>query len=205
MSTDTLSTTEPSAPNEAPKATQSDKPKDPFIQFLADLATKPGGHRTLMALRASLGDREGMSPRAVPYVAEHTRVPENIESLRPALRRRKLAAERATYLLAGLFALWHTKKHYRFTHRSLGASLAVLKARGQSVAAEALMRDLTSMDQDQVGNVLIRAVTILEKQDIPVNWLELHIALQSRTPQQWREAQRRWASAYYRVPEASSS
>lgn len=185
----------------AEEVSQVEPPASPAKQLVSHLYGQTNastqGRRALMAMRSSLGHRDGIAESAVMHVSKFVGPPTAKSGVK---RRQQLARERNFYLLAGLFSLWHVKQssneHSNKSIGGLGVSMKAL-AKQDPGAAEALMDDLTIFPQGQVSGVLIRAITLLAQRRLPVNWSSLAVDLTTTGAGNWRATQRRWASDFY--------
>jgi len=157
-------------------------PNAPFIAHLSAL-THQGNRSALMAMRSSLGHRDGIGESAVIHVGGFADPSD-------------AARERSYYLLAGLFALWHTANTAPpGTGKPLGAALGVV-FRTDARLSTILLEELTRARQDHVRSAAHRAVAVLSRERIALNWLSLADDL-TCAPHLWTRRQRRWAYDFY--------
>ncbi|XNZ01592.1 type I-E CRISPR-associated protein Cse2/CasB [Micrococcus luteus] len=186
----------------APGTGTSDSAASQYVTHLHRLSSGFDSRKSLMALRASLGHRDGWAPEAAPLVTEF--LPPALEGASPAVRRRQAAVRRSYFTMGGLFALWHLNHASNIRadegehgERNLGDALAAL-SRTSPIQAEALAKDLVSFSRDQVDGVLHRVVIAMAKEDVRVPWYSLASDLLV-VRKSWRQVQRSWAEHYYRT------
>jgi CRISPR system Cascade subunit CasB len=149
----------------------------------------------LAALRRGLGKRPGEAPEMFPVL-----IP-----LLPQGRLRQWD-ERCAYTVAALFAMhpasWDGAQDGR-RRRNFGASMRRLRDATDSDGPERRMVALLNSDSDDLPEHLRGLVALLRGQDVPVDWNQLTYDLLA-----WnlasREAQRRWASAFWGQSERSA-
>lgn len=193
--------TAPPTPEVSTQTTRD--PADTLVGLLYEQARRLDGRKPLIDMRASLGARGGIAPSATAHVARYVSPPAAQST--GLARRRQEARERATYLVAGLFSLWHVSHapdQDRDRGMGVGRALRVL-SRSEPTAANALLTTLTRQPQDQMANPARRMVTVLAKQGVRLDWFRLAHDLTGPEPR-FREAQRRWACDFHSSTPISS-
>jgi len=158
-----------------------------FVQALAALVDRDD-RAALAALRRGLGKPPGTAPELFPYV-----VPLLPANPSPAL-------ERASYLVAALFAL-HPVNWERpaddARSTDLGASFRLLALRSSnSAGVERRFVHLLLAHEEELPVHLRHCIGLFKANDVPVDWARL-----LRDLPWWdredRAVQRRWARSYY--------
>lgn len=154
-----------------------------FVTYLEELERKED-RAALAALRRSLGKSPGEAADAHRFV-----LPFN-----PAVWE-----EPAYYLVAGLFALhpasWRKEEGDK-QPTNFGASFAWLRSKTDSDSIEKRFVALLDCHEDDLGEHLRHAVSLLQSQEIPVDWVRLLKDLNNWNHED-RFVQRNWARAFW--------
>jgi CRISPR system Cascade subunit CasB len=169
--------------SENASAQSRDSRHDRFVKYLEDLERNED-RAALAALRRSLGKSPGEAADAHRFV-----LPFN-----PAVWE-----EPAYYLVAGLFALhpanWRKEEGDK-QQTNFGASFALLRAKTDSDSIEKRFVALLDCHEDDLGEHLRHAVSLLRSQEIPIGWVRLLNDL-SYWNNEDRSVQRNWARAFW--------
>lgn len=174
-----------------------------FIQDLEKLADDKNGKKpdraALAALRRGLGKKPGEVSQMHLYIVRY------IKHLNDFDYRR---AENSYYLVASLFALWHSGHNEKLTYKgNLGASFAKLKPNSDKSEApkeknesiEKRFVALLNSHQEDLADHLRHAVSLLKSKEIGIDWLQLLKDLQNWDNDN-RYVQRDWARAFWSKP-----
>ncbi|MCK9878257.1 type I-E CRISPR-associated protein Cse2/CasB [Frankia sp. Ag45/Mut15] len=159
-----------------------------LVRYLFDLASSRTSSRPLVApsgsalaqLRRSMSYPNGIAPDAIPHLVHFTHPND--------------PREREHYLLAALFALWHTSNPPVRPGKRLGSALKQLAA-SERTRADTLMARLVSAPREYVAVPARGAITALAAARIPLNWTGLYFDLCRSA--EWDKTQRWWATQYW--------
>lgn len=164
-------------------AQSPDNRQERFVKYLEDLE-RTEDRAALAALRRSLGKSPGEAVEAHRYV-----LPFN-----PQFRE-----EPAYYLVAGLYALhpanWRKGEDDQ-QQTNFGASFARLKSKIDSDSTEKRFVALLDCHEDDLGEHLRHAVSLLRSKEVPVDWGRLLKDLINWNHPD-RFVQRSWARAFW--------